>query len=237
MKVSSRGNKTPMELLMGIKPKNPLKHLVWTGVDAATAAEVDPSTIDDAFNDIHTHLPNLWAEAVRSQQDRRIRNIRPGRQVPFINIGDLVLIAEAIPAHKLQMRWTGPHEVTDAINEYVYVVRPIVPPPQRRRTIKAHIVRIRRFSNAALGTPADRERIEASAVNDYPANFVHRLVDHRINTNTNRLEIRVRWLGFDRAGDTWQQATRLATEIPEMLEDYLRTHPTRRTTRFLHNHF
>ena len=140
---------------------------------------MDTTTIDDAFNNIHQHLPELWAKARQSQQDRRLPNIRPGRQVPYINIGDMVLVAEAVPAHKLQMRWTGPHEVTGTINQYVFEVRPIVPPPHRRRTMKVHIVRIRRFSNAALGTPADRERIEQSAIDDFPANFVHKIIAPR----------------------------------------------------------
>ena len=210
---------------------------MWTGVDATEAANVDPATIDDAFNNIHQHLPELWAKARQSQQDRRLRNIRPGRQVPFINIGDMVLVAEAVPAHKLQMRWTGPHEVTGAINQYVFEVRPIVPPPHRRRTMKVHIVRIRRFSNAALGTRADRERIEQSAIDDFPANFVHRIIAHRANPTNGRLELRVRWLGFDRAGDTWQRADRLAAEVPDRVEDYLRSHPSRATTRFLRRHF
>ena len=237
MQVSNRDNKTPMELLMGIKAKNPLKHLVWTGIDAAEYNTIDPAAVDDAFDNIHQHLPNLWAKAYQSQQDRRLRNIRPGRQVPFINIGDLVLVAEAVPAHKLQMRWTGPHEVTGAINQYVFEVRPIVPPPHRRKTIKAHIVRIRRFSNAALGTAADRERIEQSAINDYPANFVHRIIAHRANPTNGRLQLRVRWLGFDSAGDTWQQAARLASEVPDRVEDYLRSNPSGITNRFLRRHF
>ena len=149
----------------------------------------------------------------------------------------MVLVAEAVPAHKLQMRWTGPHEVTGAINQYVFEVRPIVPPPHRRRTMKVHIVRIRRFSNAALGTRADRERIEQSAIDDFPANFVHRIIAHRDNPSNGRLELRVRWLGFDRAGDTWQRADHLAAEVPDRVEDYLRSHPTRATTRFLQRHF
>ena len=237
MKVSSRDNKTPMQLLMGIAPKNPLKHVVWTGVDATEAANVDPATIDNAFDNIHQHLPELWAEAKQSQHNRRLRNIRPGRQIPYINIGDMVLVAEAVPAHKLQMRWTGPHEVTGAINQYVFEVRPVVPPPHRRRRMKAHIVRILRFFNAALGTPADRERIEQSAIDDFPANFVHKIINHRANPSNGRLELRVRWLGFDRAGDTWQRADRLATEVPDRVEDYLRSHPSTITTRFLRRHF
>lgn len=39
--IPSRGNKTPMEILMGGKPKSALKYIVWLGVDASERAEAD----------------------------------------------------------------------------------------------------------------------------------------------------------------------------------------------------
>ena len=156
-------------------------------------------------------------------------------QVPHINIGDLVLVAQAVPQNKLAMRWTGPHVVTDAINQYVFAVEPVLPAPQRRKTILAHIVRIRRFSNAALGTAADREQIEAAALNDFPAHFVQRIITHRMNNIT--LQLLVRWLGFDRAGDTWQDAADIAASVPDIVEDYLRNNPDDDTDRFLRRFF
>ena len=222
--VSNRDNKTPMELLMGEKPKSALKYIAWLGVDASERAEADNRVVEAHLADIHQHLPQLWAKAVQSQQKRRRQNAKPGLGVPRIHVGDLVLVAEAVHGHKLRMRWTGPHEVIDTVNKYCYRVRPIVPPPQKRKTITAHIVRIRRFSNAALGTDADRRRIEESAVKDFPDNFVHKFVGHRRNPTTNRVELKVRWLGFDAAGDTWESIAELADSVPDMVEDYLREH-------------
>ena len=224
MPVSSRGNKTPMELLMGQKPKSALKYIAWMGVDATVRADVDHTIVDAQLADIHDHLPELWAKAVESQQRRRRRNAKPGYGVPHIHVGDLVLVAEAVHGHKLRMRWTGPHEVVAAVNKYCYKVKPVVPPPQKRKTITAHIVRIRRFSNAALGTDADRRRIEESAVKDFPDNFVQKFVAHRRNPTNNRIELKVRWLGFDAAGDTWESIAELAESVPDMVEDYLREH-------------
>ena len=100
----------------------------------------------------------------------------------------------------------------------------MVPPPQKRETITVHIVRIRRFANAALGAPADRRRIEESAVRDFPDNFVKKLIAHRHNPTSNRVELKVRWLGFDAAGDTWEAIAELAESVPDMVEDYLRDH-------------
>ena len=192
MPVSSRGNKTPMELLMGQRPKSALKYIAWLGVDATVRVDADPAVVDDQLaNIIHNHLPQLWAKAVQSQVKRRRRNNKPGIGVPRINVGDLVvLVAEAVHGHKLRMRWTGPHEAVAAINKFCYRVRPVVPPLQKRKTITVHIVRIRRFSNAALNTDADRRRIEESAVKDFPDNFVSKFVGHRRNPNTNRIELK-----------------------------------------------
>ena len=172
---------------------------------------------------IHAHLPELWAQAVQSQaKRRRARRAKPGVTMPRINIGDLVLVAQTTCPHKLRMQWTGPHEVVETVNEFCYRVRPVLPPPQRRPSITAHIVRIRRFSNAQLGTEADRRRIEESAVRDFPDNFVQRFRGHRRNDATHRVELQVRWLGFDLAGDTWEPVNELVKTCPDMVEAYLR---------------
>ena len=110
------------------------------------------------------------------------------------------------------------------VNRYYYKVKPIVTPPQKRKTITAHIVRIRRFSNSALDTDADRWRIEESAVRDFPDNFVQKFITHRCNPTSNRVELKVRWMGFDAAGDTWESIAELTESVSDMVEDYLREH-------------
>ena len=117
--ISSRGYRTPMELLMGQKPKSALKYIAWMGVDAEVRADVDPTIVEPYLADIHEHLPELWAKAVQAQKKRRRQNSKPGIGVPRIHVGDLVLVADAVPEHKLRMRWTGPHEVVAVVNKSV----------------------------------------------------------------------------------------------------------------------
>lgn len=115
---------------MGEKPKSALKYIAWLGVDATERVEAEATIAEADIADIHEHLPELWAKSVQSQKKRRRQNAKPGIGVPRI-----VLVAEAVHVHKLRMRWTGPYEVVATINKYCYRVRPIVPPPQKRKTI------------------------------------------------------------------------------------------------------
>ena len=202
-----------------------MKYIAWMGVRADVRADVDATVIEDELVDIHENLAELWAKAVRSQQKRRRQNAKPGIGVPRIHVGDLVLVAEAVRGHKLRMRWTGPHEVIAAVNKFWHRVRPIISPPQKRKIITANIVRIHRFSNAALGTPSSRPTAHRRIGGPrFPDNFVNKFVGHRRNPTTNQIALKVRWLGFDKAGDTWEAIAELAESVPDLMEDYLRDH-------------
>ena len=89
----------------------------------------------------------------------------------------------------------------------------------RRKPAKVHVVRMRRFANAPLGTPADAAAIEKAAIHDFPDNIVQRLLDHR--QDPDGFKIKVRWLGFDATHDTWEPVANLATDAPDLVEEYL----------------
>ena len=130
-----------------------------------------------------------------------------------------MLVAQAVQQHKLQMTWTGPHEVLRAVNPFVYSVRPCVRDQGNWRPMTVHVVRMRRFANAPLGTPADAEAIERAARQDYPDNIPKRIVAHRAQRRG--LELKVRWLGFDATHDTWEPVANMAADVPDMVEAYL----------------
>jgi len=94
--------------------------------------------------------------------------------------------------------------------------------PGSRRVKVVHVVRIRRFANGVLGTEVDRKVIEEAARRDYPDNVVKRLVAHEVVPGSGVLRIRVRWLGFGSAHDTWEPVHQLAEDVPELVEEYLR---------------
>ena len=92
----------------------------------------------------------------------------------------------------------------------------------RRRSALAHVVRLRRFANAVLGSEVDMARLAAEAQKDYPDNVVKRLVDHRVTEG--KLQVRVRWLGFPEIMDTWGPVANLVEDVSDIVEDYLRGH-------------
>ena len=232
LRVKSRGNKTPAQLLTGVIPATAVARLTRLGVhaDAIKADAVPEDVLLAHLDDIHASMELLWAKAVdgqlrRQKQNERARAKKRRRKenIPRIQVGDAVLVARANNNNKLQMTWTGPHQVVNAISPYVYEVEPMLPVRGRRRRIIAHIVRIRRFSNGLLGTPADRKRIEQEALRDYPDNVVKRFVGHKVAAD-GQLTVTVRWLGYDRAHDTDEPAHQLAQDVPNLLEEYLRLH-------------
>ena len=84
-------------------------------------------------------------------------------------------------------------------------------------------MRIRRFANGLLGTPADRMRIEQEALRDYPDNVVKRFVGHKVAAD-GQLLVTVRWLVYDQAHDTDAPSHQLTQDVPNLLEEHLRLH-------------
>ena len=219
LRVSSRGNKTPMQLLTGLTPEGAVAHIAWLGVDAVIGEPVPSEVLEQNMQGLHDALEGLWRDAVVAQAKRR-RGRKPKRAtLPQFSVGDTVLVAKGVRHSKLDMTWTGPHEVVGAVNPFVYEVRPCVPEQGKRKPAVVHVVRMRRFANAPLGTPADAREIEKAALHDYPNNFVQQLLDHRMDNDG--LKIKVRWLGFDATHDSWEPLAGLAQDVPELVEEYL----------------
>lgn len=80
------------------------------GVDATEVGDIPAGTIKKCLGKLHDALAGLWAEAAQSQRKRQTQNDaalakrrKRGCRVPTVNLGDAVLIAEAVPASKLAM--------------------------------------------------------------------------------------------------------------------------------------
>lgn len=227
MPVSSRDKRTPVELLTGLAPKSAIKHIAWLGVNAVEGIDIPEEQLRANLAPMHDAMRDLWSKAVDAQVKRAARN-RRGRKakvIPRINVGDLVLVAEAVVPDKLDMKWTGPHVVLSCISPFVYTTKPALLVDSKRKPKTVHIVRIRRFSAGALATDADRRAIEQAALRDYPDNQVERFLGHSFDdTRAQKMTIKVRWLGYDRAHDSDEPVSSLVRDVPELVEAYLREH-------------
>ena len=159
-------------------------------MDAQIANGVPAADVAARLGGLHESMEGLWCEAVNTQAKRRRGRKSKRANLPVINAGDTVLVAQAVPTSKLAMTWTGPHEVVTAVNPIVYEVRPCVADQGKRKPQLAHVVRIRRFANAPLGTAADVAAIEKAARHDFPDNIPQRLLAHRREAGGLKLKVR-----------------------------------------------
>jgi hypothetical protein len=107
----------------------------------------------------------------------------------------------------------GPFRIVDTLNEYVYVVEDVV--TSRRKSV--HVQRLRMFAEADFQLTEDIRN--QSAYDDQT--HLENIVDWR-ETDEALLELRVRWLGFTPAEDTWEPIDRLHEDQPELVERFLR---------------
>ena len=143
----------------------------------------------------------------------RVRVARDKGAVPQFQLGDFVLVAAPVARAKFRIKWMGPFRVMDTLNEYVYVVEDIV----TSRTKSVHVQRMRMYAESSFELTED---IRTQAAYD-DQTHIENLVDWR-ETDDALLELRVRWLGFTPAEDTWEPADRLHEDQPALVERFLR---------------
>ena len=60
----------------------------------------------------------------------------------------------------------------------------------------------------------------------------------KLSSGNDGFRIRVRWLGFDSAHDTWEPIAQLSTDAPDLVEQYLYAHRAdRQCERYLRRYF
>jgi hypothetical protein len=138
------------------------------------------------------------------------------RLVPQFQVGDYVLILNMMPTNKLRTKWMGPFQITNTLNDHVYICKDLI----RGQQTAVHAQRMKIYSDKSLDVTED---IKNSAAYD-ALSYVDQLVDWREN-DQGKLEVRVRWLGFQSDQDTWEPAATLIEDIPLILLRYLKSIP------------
>ena len=78
LRIHSRGDKTPAELLTGVMPATAVARLTRLGVDGETvkADSVPEHVLLEHLEELHEGMAQLWSKAVEGQQKRQRQNVK-----------------------------------------------------------------------------------------------------------------------------------------------------------------
>jgi hypothetical protein len=224
---------SPAELHLSRRIEVPLDTVTFNALteEQQRALEDLPrsATVRAAYDEAAAAVQACWLRAATVRERRRLQNgqereraagrldrVREARaqnKVPQFRIGEFVLVAAPVTRAKFRVKWMGPFRIVDTLNEYVYVVEDVV--TSRRKSV--HVQRLRMFAEADFQLTED---IRNQAAYD-DQTHLENIVDWR-ETDEALLELRVRWLGFTPAEDTWEPIDRLHEDQPELVERFLR---------------
>ena len=212
---------TPFRLNYGKEVMVPLA--LSTSVTAETF--VRPAVHDFVNTQSETHRM-IRTRLQHQQEQQRTQHNKHRREVLF-KAGDKVLLdREALPgvrdgpSAKLGPRRFGPYEVVEAVGHNAYRLEL----PQH---LKVHpVINVKFLSAAEDPTP---EMEEEAPLNPPPMLVdgeeefeVERILGHRVRNG--RLELLIRWLGYDASEDLWEPADAL-THAKEAVAEYWSTVP------------
>jgi hypothetical protein len=246
------GNRSPKEIFQGFPRFNPLQYML--------REEEDTLALDDFVMDVnversfkalqealHTSGQRVTAESrlraghnaaylakqlplrVRRAQElgKHIYDVTNDELLPRFVPGDFVLVATTMKhRHKLQAIWQGPCRIVELISPYAYKVAHLVSGAEKI----VHISRLRFYCDALVDLPLPLlDQLTKEQHFDFIYN-VERLLDLRYNESSKLFEILVQWEGLSELEQSWEPATELIKQIPDLVKDYLRGLPD--TNRF-----
>jgi hypothetical protein len=219
---SRLGGLTPHEVMFGTKQLQPLDSVLGTKHEAAFPTVIsDEQERKDHLARIQEYCATLSAtlhaswSSVRKQRVTRSRNneqqvARHAKDGHF-DIGSYVLVYSMIPRNKLRVKWLGPFQIVDTVNDSVYKVKNIV----TGKESMVHAQRIRAYADASLDITED---IIDQAANDSWSTHVDSIIGVRL-VDGGEFELKVKWLGFEET--TWEPLQTLHEDVPEKVLAYL----------------
>ncbi|CEO95676.1 hypothetical protein PBRA_009684 [Plasmodiophora brassicae] len=211
----------PITVVTGRSPESPLdqiwdpKERQWRRIPPEGFAKYVPM-LQEVLDEIHKAVDEAKAQRHASNVRQQRRRLNKSHYESFI-VGDYVLNAKPVPgpAQKLIAQWRGPYRVVKMINDQVYELED----PLTERHFNAHSQRIRRYADADLNRTVDLKRHLQHADNQL---LVDDLLDCRVDRETQELQIKVLWSGFDEAEATWEPARVIYEDVPELVQKLIR---------------
>ena len=163
----------------------------------------------------------------RSQQHRKRLNKRMTRSINF-SIGNYVLAATNIIHHrrKSDCNWTGPAQIIDSIDEYIFVVKDLITSDKK----EIHAERLKFYDDSSLNVFSALLDNVCLTSGTY---LIDHFLDYRENPDSGVPELLVRWKGFDKPYDTWEPLHNLKEDVPSMVASYISSHSTALPNSFL----
>ncbi|RDB19205.1 Retrovirus-related Pol polyprotein from transposon opus [Hypsizygus marmoreus] len=199
---------SPFFLLHGFQPRKPLDLLANPKADAQPYMEHPEAKEFLLSLDVHRESAR---QAIAKAQDRQARTYnkgrRPTREFPIgskvlVNPHTLEWVESKGEGAKLVQRWIGPFEVAQRINPKVYRLKmsdkysgsPVFNIDHLKPYIESSIPNLTRST-----LPETRQGKPEAEEYD-----VEKIVGHRFNKKSKKMEYLVRWLGYGPQFDTWQ---------------------------------
>ena len=166
-----------------------------------------------AAKEMHSNWLLVNAAQEKRAEQNRAQRAHTAKPVDY-QVGDYVLVRAMLPRNKLRFKWLGPWRVVGTVNPRVWVVEDIV--TLKRDSV--HGQRMKYYADKTLNVTEDLK----NQISYDDRHYVEKVVNWRVD-DADALQLRVRWVGFTAAEDSWEEANRLHDDVPVVVERYLRT--------------
>jgi hypothetical protein len=215
------GGRSPIEVFTGIKPKRPLDSIRFQKTGKyASLEEVSEKTLEEfrrleeARDKLHKEVKVTASEARKKSRDRV--NNRATIKYPNLMEGDFVMVArETVLANqKLMATWKGPRRITAVRSNWIYEVEDLIEGHRR----EVHASRIKLYQDKDLEVTEELREQAGFLENSYE---VLKFIDLRMNEDTNTMEIKTQWRGFEETEASWEPLLALAEDVGKAIQQYL----------------
>jgi hypothetical protein len=234
----------PRQVYMGLPMYDPFKIIYNPNWSNVKKLSVSSEEIKTYFAELQEDLMRMHYKVEEAHKLIREKSYRyfkkkynfpdvdpEGNIVPDIDfsIGDFVLCA--IPntkkSKKLEAIWRGPYKVTGLVqtdSEYgtttnrIYELEHLVTGAK----IQSHAMRIKFYADKELDKYVNMNQLNTHITSQEKTTFeLERLVSHRFDNKTMKMQVECKWQGFGEEENTWEPIHDIFNDAPQMVKHYL----------------
>lgn len=227
-------NNAPSDLLRGKSPiaaftALPAQTPISSIIDATTHSIVSTEVVYEkqkehnaqvgvALEHIHRDLDQVAAKKRKQARDRR--SLKSSIEMTNVREGDFVLVAQVFSRiNKLAIQWKGPKRVVKVLSDHIFEVQHLTPP---YKINTHHASRLRFYADANRDLT---EGLIAQALHAEGGHFVSRFVKCHTGPEFHVWEVVVEWIGLDPLKASWEPATFILEDVPDLLKAFAQQYP------------